>query len=67
LKQKLKWEKRLGKIELIHHRYYWEIKEKARPKPRHPMESDDRIPSIIRGKHFDSWREIAEVLGYLRR
>lgn len=67
LEKKLIWAKKLGKIELIHHRYYWETKEKIRPKPEHPMESDDRIPSIIRGKHFNSWREIAEALGYPRR
>ena len=66
-KQKSKWRNRLGRIELIHHRYYWEIKEKIKPKPSHPMESDDRIPNIIRGRHFDSWREIAKALGYPRR
>jgi len=67
LKQKLRWQERLGKIELIHHRYYWEIEEKIRPKPHHAMENDDRIAEMIRGRHFNSWREIAEVLGYPRR
>jgi len=63
---KQKWEQRLGKIEIIHHRYYWEIIGKSKTKPNHPMETDRRIPDIIRGKHFDSWKDIARELGYPR-
>jgi nicotinamide mononucleotide adenylyltransferase len=61
-----KWKQRLGHIEIIHHKYYWETKEIEKPKPRHPMENDPRIPSIIRGQHFDSWKSIAKALGYPR-
>lgn len=54
-------------ISCIHHKYYWETKEKKSLKPIHPMESDERIPEIIRGKHFNSWKEIARELGYPRK
>jgi len=64
LTQKRKWEQRLDHIELIHHKYYWETREIEKPKPRHPMENDQRIPSIIRGRHFNSWKDIAKALGY---
>jgi hypothetical protein len=64
--QRNKWKRKLGRIETIHHKYYWQIKEINKTKPRHPMENDTRIPSIIRGKHFDSWRSIAKELGYPR-
>ena len=55
-----------GKIpEEYTHRYYWETKRRiAKNKPRHPSEYDDFIPNVIRGKHFNSWVEIAEKLGY---
>jgi hypothetical protein len=58
------WKERLGRIDLMHHRYYWEINPKIKEKPVHPMENDKNIPKIIRGRHFNSWREIAEALGY---
>ena len=28
------------------------------------MENDQSIPEKIRGKHFDSWTQIAKELGY---
>jgi len=62
--KKIEWQEKLGKIEIVHHRYYWEIIEKTKPKPKHPMEDDYKIPDIIRGKHFNSWKEIAKELGY---
>ena len=55
-----------GKIpEEYTHRYYWETTRRiGKGKPIHPSENDDFIPVIIRGKHFNSWTEIAEELGY---
>jgi hypothetical protein len=46
------------------HRYYWDGRENNRVKPYHPGESDDFIPRAIRGKHYDTWKEIARDLGY---
>lgn len=48
----------------VTHRYYWELVSRKREKPSHPGENDMFIPEIIRGKHYDSWCEIAEDLGY---
>jgi hypothetical protein len=33
-------------------------------KPIHPCENDPSLPYSIQGKHFDSWTQLAEVLGY---
>mgnify|MGYP005775448419 CR=1 FL=1 len=46
------------------HRYYWEMKQRVKKKPFHPGENDEFIPAKIRGKHYDSWTEIAKDLGY---
>ena len=46
------------------HRYYWELNQRVRQKPSHPGENDDFIPLEIRGKHYNSWVEIAKDLGY---
>ena len=46
------------------HKYYWEITQRARHKEHHPGEDDPFIPESIRGKHYDSWTEIAKDLGY---
>ncbi|MCL1858859.1 MAG: hypothetical protein FWF92_06460 [Oscillospiraceae bacterium] len=46
------------------HLFYWEMKEINKNKLSHPSESDDFIPDQIRGKHFNSWKEIAKELGY---
>lgn len=46
------------------HKFYWERKSRIKKKPIHPMENDDSIPDSIRGKHFDSWTELAKELGY---
>lgn len=58
--------KKLGKdVKKKTHKYYWQTKRKSRvSKPNHPGENDDFIPEVIRGKHFDSWKEIAKELGY---
>lgn len=62
-----KWMKKLNRIDLAHHNYYWQTKDIIKPKPIHPMEHSDKIPDIIRGKHFDSWKEICIALGYKER
>ena len=46
------------------HRYYWELTQRRKEKPVHPGENDDFIPEEIRGKHYESWTEIAKDLGY---
>lgn len=46
------------------HRFYWESSRKKNNKPYHPGENDLFIPEPIRGKHFDSWKDIARELGY---
>ncbi|MEF9985650.1 MAG: hypothetical protein RR919_00025 [Bacteroidales bacterium] len=47
------------------HKYYWESKTNTiKEKPIHPSENDEFIPESIRGKHFNSWKEIAKELGY---
>ena len=47
------------------HRYYWEGVNKRAPKPVHPGENDASLPIAIRGKHYDSWKDIASDLGYI--
>jgi hypothetical protein len=46
------------------HRFYWETRQSTKVKPVHPGESDPSLPNEIRGQHFNSWQEIASVLGY---
>lgn len=46
------------------HQFYWEKPVRLRNKPIHPMENDDSLPEKIRGKHFDSWTQLAKELGY---
>ncbi|HAT4272202.1 hypothetical protein CYK73_12685 [Clostridium perfringens] len=46
------------------HKFYWEKASRKRTKPIHPGEQDDFLPGEIRGKHFDSWTELARCLGY---
>ncbi len=48
----------------VTHRYYWEMRKKESSKPIHPGENDEFIPERIRGKHYNSWKEIAKDLGY---
>ena len=47
-----------------HHKFYWEGTIRKKIRPIHPMETDKSIPSEIRGKHFSSWTEVADILGY---
>ena len=47
------------------HRYYWGIRKiRNKEKPIHPCENDKFIPITIRGRHFNSWSEIAKEFGY---
>lgn len=46
------------------HKYYWERAGRKKEKPVHPSENDLFIPEAIRGKHFNSWQDIAKDLGY---
>lgn len=46
------------------HKFYWEKPVRIRKKLKHPMENDESLPIKIRGKHYDSWTELAGDLGY---
>ena len=49
----------------ITHKFYWEKTIRRREhKPIHPMENDESLPAVIRGKHYDSWTDLARDLGY---
>ena len=52
------------KVHDVTHRYYWEMTSRKRKKPSHPGENEPFIPEEIRGNHYDSWKEIANDLGY---
>lgn len=53
-------------VEGVTHRFYWEGENKTKKSSRksHPSVDDTTIPAIIRGRNFDSWKEIATELGY---
>lgn len=46
------------------HKFYWEKPIRRKTRPSHPHESDEYLPVEIRGKHFDSWTDLAGLLGY---
>ena len=48
------------------HKFYWDKTIRRKNKPSHPSENDSSLPVEIRGKHFDSWQDLAGVLGYGR-
>ena len=48
----------------ITHKFYWEGRTANKSKLSHPGENDDFIPVSIRGRHYNSWKEIARDLGY---
>lgn len=50
--------------ENVTHRFYWEVTDRIRNKNFHPCENDAILPLLIRGRHYDSWRQIAKDLGY---
>ena len=46
------------------HKFYWEKPIRRRTRPNHPHENDPSLSEEIRGKHFESWTDIARLLGY---
>lgn len=46
------------------HKFYWEKSIRRGNKKIHPCENDPSLPEEIRGKHFDSWTDLARILGY---
>ena len=46
------------------HKFYWEKTVRKSVRPHHPGENDPCLPPEIRGKHFNSWTDLAKVLGY---
>jgi len=59
--------KKLGKSQTLsqeHHRYFWQTRDTAKKTAPHPDEHLASIPSSLRGRHFNSWKEIAIELGY---
>ena len=46
------------------HKYYWEGRIVRKSKPIHPGENDSSLPDAIRGKHYESWKDLARELGY---
>ena len=46
------------------HKFYWEKTIRRKSRPVHPCENDDVLPEEIRGKHFESWTDLAGILGY---
>lgn len=48
------------------HKFYWDKSIRRKNKPSHPAENDASLPIEIRGKHFDSWQDLAGILGYGR-
>ena len=46
------------------HKFYWEKNIRRKTKPIHPCENDNILPIEIRGKHFESWTDLAGLLGY---
>lgn len=46
------------------HKFYWEKTIRRGNKKIHPGENDTSLPEEIRGKHFDSWTDLARTLGY---
>ncbi|MDR3243513.1 MAG: hypothetical protein LBT79_02060 [Elusimicrobiota bacterium] len=53
-------------IEKTTHKFYWDKRENNRIKRHHPAETDISIPSNIRGNHYNSWKDIAKDLGYIK-
>ncbi|MEM0050521.1 MAG: hypothetical protein QXU18_12410 [Thermoplasmatales archaeon] len=62
------WNKRKHRnstsLEDVHHKYYWESSGRVKIRAIHPMEDDPSIPEVIRGKHYNSWKQLAQDLGY---
>lgn len=57
----------IGKdVEKTTHKFYWDTRESKKIKQHHPAETDIFMPEIIRGKHYNSWKDIAKDLGYVK-
>lgn len=48
----------------VTHLFYWKGRGRKKVKPSHPGENDISLPPEIKGKHYNSWKEIAKDLGY---
>lgn len=46
------------------HKYYWEVRDSNKSRLHHPRVNDDFIPETIRGRQYNSWKDIARDLGY---
>ncbi|MGK4128491.1 hypothetical protein [Ligilactobacillus saerimneri] len=46
------------------HLFYWQTPTRRRFKAKHPGENDPSLPKAIRGKHYESWKDLAKDLGY---
>ena len=46
------------------HKFYWEKNLRRQKRKSHPGEKDPSLPAEIRGKHFESWADLALELGY---
>ena len=66
IEKRTQYIRKIEQLQESHHRFYWDTNNKSRLKPDHPQENDIRIHEDIRGRHFNSWREIADTLGYRR-
>ena len=53
-----------GKEANTTHKFYWQKTIRRKVKPIHPMENDESLPLSIRGKHYESWTDLAKDLGY---
>lgn len=49
------------------HKFYWEKRVVIKSRPIHPGEYDESLPVEIRGKHFNSWTELASLMGYVEK
>lgn len=46
------------------HLFYWQTPTRRRFKAKHSGENDPSLPKAIRGKHYESWKDLAKDLGY---
>lgn len=46
------------------HLFYWEKPIRRKNRPVHPCENDPVLSPEVRGKHFESWTDLAGLLGY---
>jgi len=46
------------------HKYYWESQTVEKIKDKHPAVNHNSIPLSIRGQNYNSWTDVARVLGY---